>query len=82
MTPIAKELIFDIEEMHVIGVYCQKCGTGILFDAKTDVRAPEQCPSCPEKMEFEGEVIRQYIKFYQRMAESKRKFHFRVSVPV
>jgi hypothetical protein len=82
MTPAGKELIFDVAEMHVISVHCPKCETGIVLDVKKETTAPEYCPSCKEKMEFEGEVIRQYTKFYQRMVESKRSFQFRVSVPI
>ncbi len=83
MTPTGKELIFDVSEMNIIGVGCPKCGTGILFDVKKpDTALPEWCPACKERMEFEGEVLGQYRKFYQRMLDSKRKFHFRVGVPV
>ena len=82
MTPSGKELIFDVEEMHTISVHCPKCGTGILFDVKEPHTAlPVWCPACKEHMEFEGEVLGQYRKFYQRMIDSKRKFHFRVSIP-
>ncbi len=82
MTPFSKELVFDLDDMHIASVCCPKCGTGFTFDvAESNMGVLRACPICKEDMQLAGELLDQYRKFYHRLRDAKLRFNFRVPMP-
>lgn len=79
-----QELIFGLEEMHLISVTCAGCGHGIIFDVRNrDTAVPTACPVCHADFGVIGEGLGYYRRFYIHMLEAaKHKTEFRIRTKI
>jgi hypothetical protein len=82
-----QELIFNVKELHVLGLACGNCGHGTIFDFETqdylEKLVSPTCAVCNTELEVDlKEQLNAYRGFYESMSKCARiEFRVRLNKP-
>ena len=80
MSPMSKELLFEIADLRYLGIACDKCHTEIVCDLAKANSIPTACPTCRH-----GEYDTLFLSAleslranYQTLSKAKNKVRVRI----
>ncbi len=76
MTPTFKEYVFDVAELKLLSIVCEKCGAEVIIDisvSDTKARIPRGCPSCGDEFAplfYDG--LNSFLTAYSKLTASEK----------
>ncbi len=82
MTPIFKEYVFDLSDLNLLGIVCEKCGAEMIVDVSRPAQTmPTSCASCPNDFDPNfKESLKSFQAAYTQLTEKTARASARVRV--